>query len=148
MVKRTVPESLGFVVPLAGSQIHLPRVDHPIILDISPHQDDGIIGGTRTGGSARHPTHEGSDVHGGGVVSLRCKSRRPLPSVAAKQGSVPEFLLELGDCFNKIWATCNVVLSDMQRYQAGCSTKCGGLGLRTIADKTEAADIGSPNATH
>ena len=47
-----------------------------------------------------------------------------------------------------IGATCNVVLSDMQRTRAGFSTKEGGLGLRTMADKTEAAYIASRHATH
>ena len=45
-----------------------------------------------------------------------------------------------------IGTTCNV-LSE-QRTRAGFSTKEGGLGLRTIADKTEAADIVSRHATH
>ena len=47
-----------------------------------------------------------------------------------------------------IEATCNVVLSDMQRTRVGFSTKEGGLGLRTIADKTDAAYIASRHATH
>ena len=42
----------------------------------------------------------------------------------------------------------HVVLSDMQRTRARFSTEKGGLGLRTIADKTEAAYIASRNATH
>ena len=46
LVKRMVHESLGLVAPLAGSQIQLPRVDPPIILDIAPtFADDGIIAG-------------------------------------------------------------------------------------------------------
>ena len=47
-----------------------------------------------------------------------------------------------------IGTTCNVVLSDMQRTRVGFSTKEGGLGLRTIADKTDAAYVASRNATH
>ena len=47
-----------------------------------------------------------------------------------------------------IGATCNVVLSDMQRTRVGFSIKEGGLGLRTIADKTDAAYIASRHATH
>ena len=65
----------------------------------------------------------------------------------------PEFTQTAACDFDKavvdtIGATCNVVLSDMQRTKAGFSTKEGGLGLRTIADKTEAAYIASRNATH
>ena len=45
-------------------------------------------------------------------------------------------------------ATCNVVLSDMQRTRVGFIIKEGGLGLRTIADKTDAAYIASRHATH
>ena len=35
-MKRLVHESFGLVAPLAGSQIQLPRIDSPIILDIAP----------------------------------------------------------------------------------------------------------------
>ena len=45
-------------------------------------------------------------------------------------------------------ATCNVVLSDMQRTRVGFSIKEGGLGLRTIADKNDAAYIASRHAAH
>ena len=46
LVKRMVHESLGLVAPLAGSQIQLPRIDPPIILDIAPTSaDDGVIAG-------------------------------------------------------------------------------------------------------
>ena len=47
-----------------------------------------------------------------------------------------------------IGATCNIVLSDMQRTRVGFSTMEGGLGLRTIADKTDAAYMASRSATH
>ena len=46
VVKRMVHESLGLVAPLAVSQIQLPRIDPPIILDIAPtFADDGVIAG-------------------------------------------------------------------------------------------------------
>ena len=37
LVKCMVYESMGLVAPLAGSQIQLPRIDPPIILDIGVH---------------------------------------------------------------------------------------------------------------
>ena len=41
-----VHESLGLVAPLTGSQIQLPRIGPPIILDIAPtFADDGVIAG-------------------------------------------------------------------------------------------------------
>ena len=68
--------------------------------------------------------------------------------------TTPPELTQIAACdFDKavvdtIGATCNVVLSDMQRTMAGFSPKEGSLGLLTIADKTEAAYIASRNATH
>ena len=47
LVKRMVHESLGLVPPLAGSAVHLPMIDHPVALDISPtFADDGILAGS------------------------------------------------------------------------------------------------------
>ena len=65
----------------------------------------------------------------------------------------PEFTQIAACDFDKavvgtVGATCNVVLSDMQRTRAGFSTEEGGVGLRAIADKTEAAQNASRNVTH
>ncbi len=46
-----------------------------------------------------------------------------------------------------IGAACNIVLSDAQRTRCGFSAKTGGLGLRTIADRVDAAYIASRAAT-
>ena len=66
LVKRMVHESLGLVAPLAGSQIQLPRIDPPIILDIPPtFADDGVIAGDEP---EVLPTREEIDAVGGASV--------------------------------------------------------------------------------
>ena len=46
LVKRMVHESLRLVALLAGSQIQLPRIGPPVVLDIAPtFADDGVIAG-------------------------------------------------------------------------------------------------------
>ena len=46
LVKRMVHESLGIVPALPGSALHLPRIDHPVDLDIAPlFADDGVFAG-------------------------------------------------------------------------------------------------------
>ena len=230
LVKRMVHESLGLVAPRAGSQIQLPRIDPPIILDIAPtFADDGVIAGDEpevlraiqhmkkvmplvvlrfsmmqvvaAEAGSQDPERFrafrdegcimaldgnlevlkspiGDDTHFVGhfaPVSLRNKGKcqnfcqdsaihrsRIFWQSGASMAVVwiflarttpPEFT-QMAACdfdtavVDTIGATCNVVLSDMQRTRAGFSTKEGGLGLRTIANKTQAAYIASRNATH
>ena len=45
-------------------------------------------------------------------------------------------------------ASCNLVLSEKQRAQIAFPTKKGGMGVRTVADRADAAYVASRAATH